>query len=62
MSSDGQVGREGELAVLRAAFDAVATGRPTIVLMVGVAGIGKTRLADEAAVRARAAGMLVLPG
>ena len=56
------VGRDRELAALRAAFDAAAAGRPTIALLVGEAGIGKTRLADEAAVMARAAGMRVLRG
>ena len=55
-------GRDGELAALRAAFGAAAAGRPTMVLLVGEAGIGKTRLADEAAVMARAAGMRVLRG
>ncbi|MPY93287.1 MAG: AAA family ATPase [Acidimicrobiia bacterium] len=56
------VGRDRELATLRAAFGTAAAGRPTIVLLVGEAGIGKTRLADEAAVLARAAGMRVLRG
>jgi predicted ATPase len=41
------VGRDNELATLRAAFDSAADGRPTIVLLLGEAGIGKTRLADE---------------
>ncbi len=62
MSSDVPVGRDDELAVLRDAFDSAAAGRPTIVLFVGEAGIGKTRLADEAAVTARAAGMRVVRG
>jgi hypothetical protein len=56
------VGRDEELATLRAAFDAAAEGWPTIVLVIGEAGIGKTRLADEAAAMARAAGMRVLRG
>jgi MoxR-like ATPase len=37
-------------------------GRPTIALLVGEAGIGKTRLADELAVMARADGMRVVHG
>jgi predicted ATPase len=60
--ADVLVGRDGELAALRAAFDTAAAGRPTIVLLTGEAGIGKTRLTDEAAVLARAAGMRVLRG
>ena len=51
--ADGIFGRARELATLRAAFDAAAAGRPTIVLLTGEAGIGKTRLADEAAQMAR---------
>ena len=45
-----------------AVFDAGRSGRPTIALLLGEAGIGKTRLADEAAVIARAPGMRVLRG
>src|SRR6478735_6074335 len=56
------VGRENELSALRAAFDAARGGRPTIVLLTGEAGIGKTRLADEAAVIGRASGVRVLRG
>ncbi len=56
------VGRESELAALRAAFATARAGRPTVVLLAGEAGIGKTRLTDEAAVLARAAGMRVLRG
>ena len=56
------VGRERELAALRVAFDAAFGGRPTIVLLTGEAGIGKTRLADEAAVIGRASGARVLRG
>jgi tetratricopeptide (TPR) repeat protein len=56
------VGRDDELTILRAALDAAGSGRPSVVLVVGEAGIGKTRLADEAAVMARAGGMRVLRG
>lgn len=59
---DRVVGRDGELAAVRAAFGVAALGRPTIVLLVGDAGIGKTRLAEEAAIMARAAGTRVLWG
>ena len=56
------VGRENELEQMRAAFDAARAGRPTIVLLTGEAGIGKTRLADEAAVLARMDKTRVLRG
>lgn len=56
------VGRQSELLAVQAAFDEAAAGRPTLVLLVGEAGIGKTRLADEAALIARAAGTRVLRG
>ena len=56
------VGRENELTAVRAAFDSARAGRPTIVLLTGEAGIGKTRLADEAAVMGRASGVRVLRG
>ena len=62
LSSVGVVGRDGELAAIRAAFAAADLGRPTIVLLAGDAGIGKTRLAEEAAIIARAAGTRVLWG
>ncbi|MDN5918334.1 MAG: AAA family ATPase [Pseudonocardia sp.] len=61
-SGDVTVGRERELAVLHTVFDAVSAGRPTIVLLTGEAGIGKTRLADEAALMARTRRMRVLRG
>ncbi len=56
------VGRERELALLEASLDTAQSGRPGITLVVGEAGIGKTRLVDEGAVIARAAGMRVLRG
>jgi len=47
---------------VRAAFDSARAGRPTIVLLTWEAGIGKIRLADEAAVIGRASGAWVLRG
>src|ERR1700722_15973942 len=59
---DVLVGRDHELKMLRAVLDAGRSGGPTIALLVGEPGIGKTRLADEAAIMARAHGMRVLRG
>jgi hypothetical protein len=56
------VGRDDEMATLRAGLDAARSGRPNITLLVGAGGIGKTRLADEAAFTAREDGMRVLRG
>ena len=50
------------MAVLQASLDTARSGRPGITLVVGEAGIGKTRLVDEGAVIARAAGTRVLRG
>jgi class 3 adenylate cyclase/tetratricopeptide (TPR) repeat protein len=41
------VGRDDELAELRAAFDETLAGRTRLVMIVGEPGIGKTRLAEE---------------
>ena len=43
------VGRDGEVARLRAAIERAVGGQPATVLVVGEAGIGKTRLVTEAA-------------
>ncbi|MDT0354030.1 AAA family ATPase [Pseudonocardia charpentierae] len=56
------VGRDEELAAVRGALAAAAQGRPTIALLLGEPGIGKSRLADEAAVMARTMGLEVLHG
>ena len=56
------VGRAREVGLLEAALDSARSGRPGITLVVGEAGIGKTRLVDEGAAIARAAGMRVLRG
>jgi DNA-binding winged helix-turn-helix (wHTH) protein/tetratricopeptide (TPR) repeat protein len=56
------VGREGELArVEEIVRDAVA-GRARVLVVSGEPGIGKTRLLDEIAARAKAQGMTVLSG
>jgi DNA-binding SARP family transcriptional activator len=56
------VGRDDELAVLGAAWDRAASGARHVVVVTGEAGIGKTRLATEAARRVSAQGGLVLFG
>ena len=56
------VGREQELATLRAAFDAALAGQAQVVLLVGEPGIGKTRLAEELATYAALRGAQVLWG
>src|SRR5215469_10567055 len=52
------VGREGELSRLLQAV----SGRARLVLVVGDAGVGKTRFAGEAMARATAAGMVTVRG
>lgn len=56
------VGRAAELATARGLVDAVAAGRGGALLVAGEAGIGKTRLLDEVAARAREHGLPVLSG
>lgn len=56
------VGRATELSSLVAGFEAAVVGEPVVVLVGGEAGVGKTRLVEEAAVRARAEGARVLTG
>jgi GNAT superfamily N-acetyltransferase len=56
------VGRAEELGHLMAHVERAAAGRPSAVLLAGDAGVGKTRLLDELAVRATAAGLRVLVG
>jgi predicted ATPase len=47
------VGRERELAMLLEGLAAARAGRPRVVLCRGEPGIGKTRLAEELAARAK---------
>ncbi len=56
------VGRRSELAALREALDGALAGRGSLTLLVGEAGIGKTRLAEEVAAHARRAKAHVLWG
>jgi DNA-binding SARP family transcriptional activator/tetratricopeptide (TPR) repeat protein len=56
----GLVGRAAELRVLRSRWNAAAAGTGALVLLVGEAGIGKTRLAEELAALAASTGGTVL--
>ena len=56
------VGRDGELRALRHGLDDAEHGRASLYLIVGEAGIGKTRLADSFATEARARGARVVWG
>jgi DNA-binding CsgD family transcriptional regulator len=56
------VGRRQELSVLASEVSRVAGGEPGFVLVGGEAGVGKTRLVEEAADVAGAAGFRVLTG
>jgi tetratricopeptide (TPR) repeat protein len=60
--SDAFVGRSRELVALSEALSETAAGRGRVVMLVGEAGIGKTRTAAEFARRASSAGALVLRG
>lgn len=68
LSSVGQVlcpvlvGRTGELDVLRTALSHAADGRGGTVLIIGEAGIGKSRLVRELGAEARSAGLAMLTG
>lgn len=55
-------GRRTELALLRASVDAALQGRPSVTLISGEPGIGKTRLVEEVANYARERGMSFLRG
>ena len=54
------VGRDAEAARLQAAIERAAVGQPATVLVAGEAGIGKTRLATEAASYAAGLGVVAL--
>src|SRR5690242_10457724 len=56
------VGRGAELSSLVSALETAVAGQPAVVLVGGEAGVGKTRLVEEAAAHARAEGARVLTG
>jgi DNA-binding SARP family transcriptional activator len=61
-AADELVGRDDQLAALDAILAGARGGRGRMTLVAGEPGIGKTRLAEEAARRAAAAGMQVAWG
>jgi DNA-binding SARP family transcriptional activator len=61
-AADELVGRDDQLAALDGVLAGGRDGRGRVVLVAGEPGIGKTRLAEEAARRAAAAGMGVAWG
>ena len=61
-TADGLVGRDDQLAALDGVLAGARDGRGRVVLVAGEPGIGKTRLAEEAARRGAAAGMGVAWG
>jgi tetratricopeptide (TPR) repeat protein len=56
------VGRDSELRELLHRLDEAGAGRGRLILLAGEPGIGKSRLADELATRAREQGRMVLWG
>jgi DNA-binding CsgD family transcriptional regulator len=62
LSSEAIVGRTQPLEVLDGALSAALDGTPSVTLLSGEAGIGKTRLVLETEARARRLGSLVLHG
>ena len=61
-AADELVGRDDQLAALEGVLAGARGGRGGVALVAGEPGIGKTRLAEEAARRAAAAGMQVAWG
>jgi DNA-binding SARP family transcriptional activator/RecA/RadA recombinase len=61
-AADELVGRDDQLAALEGVLAGARGGRGRVALVAGEPGIGKTRLAEEAARRAAAAGMQVAWG
>jgi DNA-binding CsgD family transcriptional regulator/tetratricopeptide (TPR) repeat protein len=62
VTSSTFVGRSMEMAELEIALADAAGGRPSIAFVAGESGVGKTRLVDELASRAKASGGRVLSG
>ena len=56
------VGRQDEMARFMAAYDRACAGEPTVVVVAGEAGVGKSRFVREATERAAGSGARVLTG
>ncbi|HKF00383.1 MAG TPA: AAA family ATPase, partial [Actinomycetes bacterium] len=56
------IGRDEELAAVVVALEEAQRGRGSTTVLVGEAGIGKSRLEREVAARARGLGMTVCAG
>src|SRR2546430_5428211 len=62
LASSPVVGRDDELSLLEAGIDDALAGRGRLFVVVGDAGVGKTRFADEVASRAKQRGSRILWG
>jgi ATP/maltotriose-dependent transcriptional regulator MalT len=62
VTSDAFIGRRVELAQLEAALNGARAGSSALVFVAGESGVGKSRLTDHFAQRAKAAGARVLWG
>jgi DNA-binding CsgD family transcriptional regulator/predicted negative regulator of RcsB-dependent stress response len=62
VSSPVLIGRQAEVASLRALIDQARQGHGQVVLLSGEAGVGKSRLAGEVKTQAQAQGFLMLQG
>lgn len=62
ISSPTLIGRESEIKTLSSALDDAAQGTPSLTVLVGEAGVGKTRLIREVEAIGRDRGMCVMSG
>ncbi len=62
VSSPELAGRDSEMTLMRSALEDATEGRPSLTLLIGDAGVGKSRIVRELEAMARDAGMLALHG